>query len=113
MGILFCSTKRPHQMSTCEIFTNESIDACNFFHISHLNTFAFFALSKFNYRNKNSFFQLLLLLSGDICSNPGPPDIDQPSNNNDWDVFKARELHFIHININSLLLKIDLIGISD
>ena len=90
------------------MFTYESIDACNLLHTSHIhNAFVFFALSKFKYRNKDSFFKLLLLLSGDISLNPGPSHVNQTSYNNEWDVFKARGLHFIHININSLLPKIE------
>ena len=38
--------------------------------------------------------------------NPGSPHINQTSNNNELAVFKARGLHFIDININSLLPKI-------
>ena len=66
-----------------------------------------FCIPKFKYRNKDSFFKLLLLLWGDISLNPGPFPMNQPSGNNEWDFFKARGLHFIHININSLLLKIE------
>ena len=33
--------------------------------------------------------------------------MNQTSGNNEWGVFKARGLHFIHININSLLPKIE------
>ena len=77
-------------------------------HKSHIhNAFVFFALSKYKYRNKDSFFKLLLLLSGDISLNPGSSHINQTSDNNEWEVFKARVLHFIHININSLLPKIE------
>ena len=66
-----------------------------------------------------------MLLSGDISLNPGPSHINQTSDNNEWDAFKAQGLHFIHININSLLPKIeelrriayqsnaDVIGISE
>ena len=50
---------------------------------------------------------MLLLLSGDISLNPGHSHINETSNNNKWDVFKARGLHFIHININRLLPKIE------
>ena len=39
--------------------------------------------------------------------NPGPSHINQSSGNNEWDVFNTRGLHFIHININSLLAKIE------
>ena len=76
-------TKNDILMSTSEIFT------------------------KFKYRNKDSFFKLLRFFSADIILNPGPSHINQTSDNNEWDVFKARGLHFIHININSLLPKIE------
>ena len=99
-------TKNDRLKSTSKIFTYESIDACNLLNTSHIHTgFVFFALSKFKYRNKYSFFKLLLLLSGDISFNPGPSHINQTSRNNEWDVFKTRGLHFIQININSLLPK--------
>ena len=39
--------------------------------------------------------------------NTEPSHINQTSGNNEWDVFKARGLHFIHIGINSLLSKIE------
>ena len=84
-------TKSDILKSTREIFTYESIDACNLLHTCHIhNAFVFFALSKFKYRNKDSFFKLLLLLSGDISLNPGPSHMNQTSGNNEWDVFKAR-----------------------
>ena len=50
---------------------------------------------------------MLLLLSGDISLNPDPSHINQTSDNNEWDVSKARGLHLIHINIKSLLPKIE------
>ena len=56
-------------------------------------------LLKFKHRNKS--------LSGDISSNPGLFRVNQPSGNNEWDFFKAGGLHFIHINVNSLLPQID------
>ena len=104
----FLYTKNDMLKSTSETFTYESIDASNLLHISHIhNVFVFFALSKFKYRNKDSFLKLLLLLSGDISLNPGPSRMNQTSGNNEWDVVKARGLHFIHSNINSLLPKIE------
>ena len=33
--------------------------------------------------------------------------MNQPSGNNEWDIFKARGLHFIQINMNSLSHKIE------
>ena len=50
---------------------------------------------------------MLLLLSGDISLNPGPVHQDTLQCLNEWNVFKNRGLHFIHLNINSLLPKID------
>ena len=41
-----------------------------------------------------------MLLSGDVTLNPGPVQISPP-------VKKKKGLHFLHININSLLPKID------
>ena len=60
-------TKNDILKPICEIFTCESIDACNLLHKSHFhNNFGIFALSKFKYRNKDSFLKLLLLRSGDV-----------------------------------------------
>ena len=71
-------TKNDILKSTSEMFTYESIDACNLLHTSHIhNAFVFFALSKFRYRNKDSFFKFLLLLLGDISLNPGSSHINQ------------------------------------
>ena len=39
--------------------------------------------------------------------NPGPPHNNELQPQNKWSVFNSRGLHFIHLNINSLLLKID------
>ena len=50
---------------------------------------------------------MLLLLSGDISLNPGPFYQDTMQCSNEWNVFKKRGLHFIHLNINSLLSKIE------
>ena len=59
------------------------------------------------YRNSNSYYRLLLLLSGDISLNPEPFHNLQPLNHDEWNIFKHRGLHFLHLNINSLLPKID------
>ena len=59
------------------------------------------------YCNSNSFHRLLLLLSGDISLNPGPFHNLQPLYQNDWNIFKHKGLHSLHLNINSLLPKID------
>ena len=51
----------------------------------------------------NSYFHLLILLSGDISLNPGPNHQHKLQCLNEWNIFKSRGLHFIHLNINSLL----------
>ena len=55
----------------------------------------------------NSFFHLLILLSGDISLNPGPNYQHKLQCFNKWNIFKSRGLHFIHLNINNLLPKIE------
>ena len=50
--------------------------------------------------------KLILLLSSDISLNPGPNRTNHQLTE-DLKVFKNRGLHFIHLNINSLLSKID------
>ena len=53
------------------------------------------------------YYQLLLLFSGDISLNPEPFHNLQPLAHDKWNIFKHRGLHFLHLHINSLLLKID------
>ena len=86
-------------------FTYETIkeldQVCSVFLKSNLNLYA---ASKLKLRNYFTFLTFLLLLSGDIHSNPEP----QGTNTNKmWEPFEKKGLHFIHININSLLQKID------
>ena len=66
-----------------------------------------YSISKLKYQSLNSFSHLLLLLSGDISLNLGPVYQDTLQCLNEWSVFKNRGLHFIHLNINSLLPKIE------
>ena len=58
---------------------------------------------KFN--NHPMFYRFLLLLSGDLELNPGPGEINV--SDQIWNPFKKRGLHFLHLNVNSLLPKID------
>ena len=48
----------------------------------------------------------LLLLSGDTSLNSGPCQM-QFIGDKTWEPLKTRGLHFCHLNVNSLLLKID------
>ena len=86
-------------------YCNESICVGNLIkYLDSQNDLIFLVLPKENYRCHNSkISRRLLYLSGDIEVNPGPNvrDIDI------WEPLKKRGLHFIHININSILPKID------
>ena len=53
------------------------------------------------------FSQFLNLLSGDISLNADLPQNNQLQPQSEWSVFNLRELHFINLNINSLLPRID------
>ena len=55
----------------------------------------------------NSFSQLLLLLSGNISLTPAAVHQGTLQCSNEWNVFKNRGLHYIHLNINSLLPRIE------
>ena len=65
------------------------------------------AITKLKYKDYNNFHQFLLLLSGDVSPNLGPAQISPPVNVNIWEPFNKKGLHFLHININSLLPKVD------
>ena len=54
----------------------------------------------------NSYFHLLILLSGDISLNPGPTHQHKLQCLNERNIFKSKGLHFIHLNINSFLPEI-------
>ena len=92
-----------------QFFTPEYIRACVAPDNFCLNyTFKFFTISNIKRINNKSFYRILLLLSVDISVNPGPKNNLQPLDSNEWNVFiKSKGLHLIHLNINSLLPKID------
>ena len=89
-----------------DFFTIETINKSNIVSENDLHTnFCLLSISKLKYKRHFKqlfpFFQIILLLSGDINPNPGPQQSQT------WDSFNKSGLHFIHININSLLPKID------
>ena len=51
------------------------------------------------------FFVYMILLSADVNLNPGPTQFKSVSNV--WDPFKSRGMHLLHLNVNSLINKID------
>ena len=91
-----------------EFFTSDFIDTFedNQSIMTQL-TIDHFSISEFKYRNFNSFPQLLLSLSSSISLNPGPVYQDTLQCSNKWNVFNNQDLHFIHLNINSPLSKIE------
>ena len=100
-----------HDINICSrshFFTIELINKFESLYASHLHSQSvFLSVSQLMYCNSNSYHRLLLLLSGDISLNPGPFHNLQPLDHDEWNIFKHRELHFLHLNINSLLSKID------
>ena len=93
---------------TNEFFSLETIISCHYIqHIILHRNLVCLAIANLKYRNYNSFYQFLLLLSGDVSLNPGPFQIFPPVNVNIWEPFNKKGLHFLHISINSLLPKID------
>ena len=101
---------RDKDLNSCtnlEFFTIESINICNNINKYHLkNNFNLLSFSKFKKKENPFLFQHLLLISGDISLNPGPTH-EYQLNNETWSPFKKRGLHFLHININSLIPKIE------
>ena len=68
----------------------------------------YFVLNKNCFKRKRclKLYQFLILLSKDISLSPGPSQYLQ-DNDNKFEPFHKRGLHFLHIHVNSLLLKID------
>ena len=65
------------------------------------------AITNLKYKDYNNFYQFLLLLLGDVSISPGPVQIFPAVNVDIWEPLNKKGLHFLHININSLLPKID------
>ena len=64
-------------------------------------------MPKLKQMNNSSFIHILLILSGDITLNPGPVYNNQSLDVNEWNVFRSKGIHLIHLNVNSLLPNID------
>ena len=67
-----------------------------------------FALNKLRIKHNEclKFYHLLILLSGDVSLNPDPSQY-LPDSDDKFEPFRKHGLHFFHINVNSLLSKID------
>lgn len=64
-------------------------------------------ISNMKQTNNKPFYCLLLILSGDINLNPGPKNNLQSLDSNEWYVFNSKIPQLVHLNIISLLPKID------
>ena len=94
-----------------DFFTHESILIMNNFHDSEAGAnLIMLEISSIKiFKNDDTCFQFLfLLLCGDIELNPGPNVFHIPRDSiHNYKSFQERGLHFVHLNINSLLPKID------
>ena len=86
-------------------FLVEVVDLCNCQHDPyHHYQDCFIAISVLKDKNYSAFYHILLL-SGDISLNlgPTPNSLSQLF----WKPFENKGLHFLHLNINSILLKLN------
>ena len=87
-------------------FSSVPLKTCDNITSNNLKTIFFFTIYHIKCKNQAKYFNSILLHSGDISLNSGLPynfQIDGLS----WNVFGQKGLHFLHINVNSLLPKIE------
>ena len=65
-------------------------------------SFKIFTISNIERLNNKSFYRILLLLSGDISLNLGPKNNLQPLDSSNWNIFKPKGLHLIHLAMQLL-----------
>ena len=65
------------------------------------------AVTNLKCKNDTNFYKFLLSLSGDVTLNPGTIQRSPDINSAIREPLKQKGLHFLHININSLLSKKD------
>ena len=85
--------------SRSKFFASEFMNICDFQFSVNRTNWAFYSVSKLEYWNLNSYFHLLMLLSGDISLNPGPNHQHKLQCLDEWSIFKSRSLHFIHLTV--------------
>ena len=98
--ILYRFSKPHNKLKSCftfQFFTHDTIEITNEVNTSHSQSeLSIFAISKFRFKNDNSFCPLLLLLSGDISLNPGPFSNPQLFKQEEWQAFSNIGLHLIY-----------------
>ena len=92
-----------------QFYSLDYIGTCNKLHEACLlSQFSVLTISKLKAINNNKpFYRLILILSGDISLNQGPVYNHHQPKLKEWDKFKIKGLHLLHLNANSLLLKIN------
>ena len=65
----------------------------------------FLAVTNLKCKNYTNFRKFLLLLSGDVSLNTEPIQRSPDINSTIWEPLNKKGLHFLHVNINSLLSK--------
>ena len=65
------------------------------------------AITNLKYKGYNNFYHFLLLLSGDVSLHPAALQISPTVSVNIWEQLNKKGLHFLHINMNSILPKTD------
>ena len=94
--------------STNEFFNLETITPCHYIqHVTLHQNLVCLAITNVKYKDCNNFYQFLLLISGDVSLHPGPVQKSPAVNVNISEPLNKIGLCFLHININSLLPKID------
>ena len=110
IGFPYRSANFSRSLKTCpknEFFTIETVCITNEVNELFLGTsFKLFSASKMKNKNNDLYLRMLLILSGDINLNRGPANRHQIKDLK-FEVFTRKGLHFIHLNINSLLPKTD------
>ena len=92
-----------------QIYSSNYISTCNELHKTCLlPQFSILTISILKGINNNkSFYHLIVKLLGDISLNPGPVYNHHPPNLKEWDIFKMKGLYLFHLNVNSLMPKIN------
>ena len=65
------------------------------------------AVTNLKCQNYTNFYKLFLLLSRNVSLNPEVIQRSSDINSTKWEPLNKKGLHFLHININSLLSKTD------
>ena len=87
-------------------FNLETLTSCC---LSQHKNVLFLAVTYLKYDNYTNFYytKFLLLLSGDVSLNPVPIQRSTDISSTIWEPLNKKGLHFLHINLNSLLSKKD------